>query len=121
MRVLVADDDPEMLEMVAGIAKRELGAEVERATSGHELLEMLAEGDWDLIITDISMPWMTGMQVMHSVRTAGLPVPVVVMTALQGAEIADQVDALGTRARLIRKPFSFEELLAAVHAVEHAA
>ena len=121
MRVLVADDDPEMLEMVAGIAKRELGADVERATSGHELLEMLADGHWDLIITDISMPWMTGMQVMHSVRTAGLPVPVVVMTALQGAEIADQVDALGTRARLIRKPFSFEELLAAVHAVEQAA
>lgn len=121
MRVLVADDDPEMLEMVAGIAKRELHADVERVTTGHELLEMLADGNWDLIITDISMPWMTGMQVMHSVRTAGLPVPVVVMTALQGAEIADQVDALGTRARLIRKPFSFEELLAAIDAVEHAA
>lgn len=121
MRVLVADDDPEMLEMVAGIAKRELHAEVTRAASGDELLERLAEHEWDLIITDISMPWMTGLQVMHSVRTAGLPVPVVVMTALQGAEIADQVDALGDRARLIRKPFSFDELLHAVHAVEHAA
>lgn len=121
MRVLVADDDPEMLEMVAGIVKRELRAKVTRAATGHELLEKLAEHEWDLIITDISMPWMTGLQVMHSARTAGLPVPVVVMTALQGAEIADQVGALGSHARLIRKPFSFEDLLAAIRTVKYAA
>ena len=53
---LVADDDPEMLEMVAGIVKRELHAKVTRAASGHELLERLADHEWDLIITDISMP-----------------------------------------------------------------
>jgi CheY-like chemotaxis protein len=121
MRVLVADDDPEMLEMVAGIAKRELHADVERATSGHELLEMLADGDWDLIITDISMPWMTGLHVMHSVRTAGLPVPVVVMTGMKDADLPEQVKALGDRARLLHKPFTLQELLAAVGEIAHAA
>jgi len=113
MRVLVADDDPEMLEMVAGIAKRELGADVERATSGHELLEMLADGDWDLIITDISMPWMTGLQVAHSARAAGLDTPVIVMTALPID--AAQVDELGDHAILLRKPFGLKQLVSAVH------
>lgn len=121
MRVLVADDDPEMLELVSGIVRRELAADVTRATTGHELLDQLAHGEWDLIITDISMPWMTGVQVMQSARTAGLPVPVVVMTALRGSEVAGQVEALGDRALLIRKPFSLEDLLAAVRDVKRAA
>jgi FixJ family two-component response regulator len=68
------------------------------------------------------MPWMTGLQVMHSARTAGLPVPVVVMTGMTQAEVAGQVHSLGERARLIRKPFSLQELMAAVgEVIVHAA
>lgn len=121
MHVLVADDDPEMLELVSNIMRRNFSADVTRAATGHELLDEIAHGDWDLIITDISMPWMTGLQVMHSARTAGLPVPVVVMTALRNPELAGQVEALGSRARLIFKPFTFHDLLAAVQEVKHAA
>ena len=114
MRILIADDDPEMLELVSNIAKKHLRADVTRAATGHELLDALAHGSFELIITDISMPWMTGLQVMHSARAAGLPVPVVVMTGLPQSEVSDQVQALGERARLIRKPFSLQELMAAV-------
>ena len=121
MRVLVADDDPEMLELVANIAKRHLGAEVTRVATGHELLDAIAHGAFDLVITDISMPWMTGLQVMHSARTAGLPVPVVVMTGMENPDLGVQVDALGTRARLLHKPFTLQELLAAVGEIAHAA
>jgi CheY-like chemotaxis protein len=121
MRILVADDDPEMLEMVTNIVTRELHAEVTKAHTGHELLERIAHADFDLVITDISMPWMTGLHVMHSVRTAGLPIPVVVMTALRDAHLPDQVELLGDRAYLLRKPFSYQDLLAAIDAVEPAA
>lgn len=117
LRALVADDDPELLEMVAGVVARELGAEVIRAATGHELLELLAHEEYDFIVTDISMPWMTGLQVMHSARTAGLPVPVVVMTALRDPQIPAQVAALGDHARLLHKPFAFQELVAALHEV----
>lgn len=118
LRALVADDDPEMLEMVASVIVRELGASVTCVASGGDLLDQLAGDEpFDFIVTDISMPWMTGLQVMHSARTAGLPVPVVVMTALRDPGIADQVEALGDRARLLRKPFSFEQLVAALHEV----
>jgi CheY-like chemotaxis protein len=122
LRALVADDDPEMLEMVSGIVARELGAEVTRAETGGELLEAIANDEpFDFIVTDISMPWMTGLQVMHSARTAGLPIPVVVMTALRDPSIAEQVEALGDRARLLRKPFGFDDLVAALHEVLHGA
>jgi CheY-like chemotaxis protein len=122
LRALVADDDPEMLEMVSSAVAREFGAQVTCVASGGELLERIAEdAPFDFIVTDISMPWMTGLQVMHSARTAGLPVPVLVMTALREPGIADQVQALGEHARLLRKPFSFEQLTGALHEVLHGA
>jgi CheY-like chemotaxis protein len=121
MRVLVADDDPEMLEMVCNVAKRHLHADVTRVATGHELLDAIAHETFDLIITDISMPWMTGLHVMHSVRTAGLPVPVVVMTGMKDADLPEQVKALGDRARLLHKPFTLQELLGAVGEIAHAA
>ncbi|HVK85986.1 MAG TPA: hypothetical protein VM513_17820, partial [Kofleriaceae bacterium] len=46
------------------------------------------------IVTDISMPWMTGLQVMHSARAAGLRVPIIVMTALRDPTIPEQVASL---------------------------
>lgn len=122
LRALIADDDPEMVEMVSSIIERELGAQVAIARTGAELLELIAGDEpYDFIVTDISMPWMTGLQVMHSARTAGLPVPCVVMTALRDPSIDGQVAALGEHARLIRKPFTFDCLVRALHEVVPAA
>jgi CheY-like chemotaxis protein len=114
VRALVADDDLQLLEMVCR-AVENFGADVSCVTSGGELLEQLANGEpFDVIVTDISMPWMTGLQVMHSVRTAGLPVPVVVMTALRDIDLPQRVAALGARAVLIHKPFSIGALYTAL-------
>jgi two-component system response regulator MprA len=109
-RVLVADDDPELLAAVADALAR-LGFDVVRATSGSELIEQLAEeGPFDLVVTDVSMPWMNGLQAMHSARTAGLGTSVIVMTALLDSRIPLQVQALGPHAALLRKPFAVSEL-----------
>lgn len=114
LRALVADDDPEMLELVSSAVMR-FGAEVSRAATGHELLTKIAEDEgYDFIVTDISMPWMSGLQVMHSARAAGLPVPVIVMTALRDPKVFDQVQALGDQATLLLKPFSLDDLRAAL-------
>ena len=110
----MADDDPEMLGLVAE-ALEHLGIDVVAVTAGGELLEKLAnDGPFDLIVTDISMPWMTGLQVMHSARTAGLAVPVVVMTGLCDPTLTEQVISLGAHAELLHKPFSIHELRTAV-------
>src|SRR6185312_2964185 len=61
-RVLVADDDAEFLDVVAEGLTR-LGADVIRARNGAELIDHLAEhGPFDLVVTDIAMPWMTGLR-----------------------------------------------------------
>jgi CheY-like chemotaxis protein len=110
VRILVADDDPDVLDAVAS-ALEGLGADVARARNGTELIECMAnEGPFALIVTDISMPWMTGLQAMYSARTAGLATPIVVMTALHDERIPAQVQGLGENATLLRKPFDLHEL-----------
>jgi two-component system cell cycle sensor histidine kinase/response regulator CckA len=92
-----------------------LGARVVQAENGAELIERLAdEGPFDLVVTDVSMPWMSGLEAMYASRLAGLAVPVIVMTALAHERIPTKVRALGGRAVLLRKPFDLSSLKAAV-------
>jgi len=110
MRVLVADDDHELLDAISdGLAR--LGADVTCSRNGAELIENLADkGPFDLVVTDIAMPWMTGVQAIHAARTAGLGTSVIVMTALRDASIPARVQALGKNAALLYKPFALAEL-----------
>lgn len=108
--MLVADDDPVMVSVVSSTLSN-LGASVVRATNGAELLQVLAYEDQpELVVTDVSMPWMTGLQVVASARTAGLDVPVIVISGVDDPNLEAQVAALGPFVRLIRKPFVLEDL-----------
>jgi two-component system response regulator MprA len=110
---LVADDDPDVLDVVARGLTR-LGMDVVRASTGAELIERLAhDGPFDLIVTDVNMPWMSGLEAIHATRAAGLRSAVIVMTALTNRRIPAMVEALGAKAVLMRKPFALEELQAA--------
>jgi len=109
-RVLVADDDPLLLESVAD-ALILLGADVIRARTGEELVEQLAnEGPFDLVVTDIGMPWMSGLTAIHAARSAGISQAVIIMTAIEDEGIPAQVQALGPDAVFLRKPFGLAEL-----------
>ena len=117
VRVLVADDDPQLLDAVSDALTR-LDADVVRASSGADLIEQLATaGPFDLVITDVSMPWMSGLQAMRATRTAGLSTAVIVMTALTDPRIPAQVKSLGANAAFLRKPFELSELEAAASAL----
>jgi CheY-like chemotaxis protein len=109
VRVLVADDDPQLLDAVCEALAR-LDANVVRASSGADLIEQLATAPFDLVVTDISMPWMNGLQAMRSTRAAGLATSVIVMTALTDPRIPAQVKSLGANAVLLRKPFELDDL-----------
>ncbi len=107
-RVLVADDDPELLESLSE-ALTSLGLDVVRASDGAQLIDRVADdGPFDLVVTDIAMPWMTGLRAMRAARLAGLGIPLIVMTALRDDNISRQVSAIG--AKLLRKPFEIAEL-----------
>lgn len=110
--MLVADDDADTLTLISN-AIEGLGFTVVRADDGNEMLQMLAEGNYQLIITDVAMPWMTGLQVAHSARTAGVLSPVIVMTASRIRH--EDVALLGDNAVLLHKPFSLSRLRDVVH------
>lgn len=110
IRTIVADDDPAILDLVTKDLES-MGLEVMRADNGVMLIELVAnQGPFDLIITDISMPWMSGLQVAMSARNAGVRTPVIVMTGLRDDDLMRQVGNLGEQTVLLRKPFDLAEL-----------
>lgn len=120
LHVLIADDDPGIVSSLAE-ALETRGATVVRAQNGGDLIEALGyDGPFDLVVTDVSMPWMTGLQAIQSARSAGVRTSVIVMTALDDAAIPARVRALGECAAFLHKPFGIEELDAAIDKVTSA-
>jgi two-component system KDP operon response regulator KdpE len=110
-RVLVVDDEPAILRAVgAGLATR--GYEVLRATTGQAALDAAIDGTPDVIVLDLGLPDMDGIEVCRRLR-AWSEVPIVVLSA-EGAE-GRKVLALDEGADdYVTKPFSMSELLARV-------
>ncbi len=110
MRVLAADDDPQLLEAIVA-SLEQLDVDVVCARNGAEVIDRLADsGPFDLVVTDIAMPWMTGLSSLRAARTAGLGMPVIVITALADKAIPREVKALGANVTLLRKPFELSGL-----------
>jgi DNA-binding response OmpR family regulator len=113
-RILVAEDDEDLRATVAGALEAK-GARVVTAESGVELVERMAsDGPFGLVITDVAMPWGSGVRAMSLARTAGVQTPVLVMTGLNDEWITTEVLALGHNVALLRKPFGLHDLHAAV-------
>ncbi len=116
-RLLVVDDEPNLLRAVAACLRAE-DYEVSTARSGHEALMQLAESVPDLIISDIRMPAMDGYKLARQLRGAPRTalVPIVFLTAKD--ETADRIE--GFRAGVdvyLTKPFEPDELIAVVNGI----
>ena len=116
--ILVIDDDRDVLELVSAILAPE-GYVVEEAATEDEVLERLAGGaQYDLIVTDVWMPWMSGLQVAHFAQMAGhVTTPVLFMSGFADPNLEQRVRIFGDHVRLLRKPFDPETLLDAVEDV----
>jgi len=91
-RVLVVDDDPDMLVMVKRVISRKCRCELETATSGEEALERLEQWRPQLVITDIKMPGLDGLALLKLVRERVPDTTVIMMTGYGTVEMA--VEAL---------------------------
>jgi CheY-like chemotaxis protein len=112
-RVVIAEDDDDMRSVLCELVLG-LGVQVAEASSGGDLVGLLTDDQpVDLLITDVRMPWMTGLQVALSARNSGLAVPVIIVTAFPDDSLRAQVENLGS-AVLLAKPFRPEELLSLV-------
>ena len=109
MRILLIDDEP-ALRLVVAAPLRRAGYEVEQAGGGREALARLAQGGVDLALCDLSMPDMSGLDVLRQARAAGDTTPFVMMSAFSAADTAQEAIAAGARDYLV-KPVRTEELL----------
>ena len=109
-RVLVVDDDAALRGVLADIL-REAGLEVETAASGAEAMSKLDEGITDVILSDVGMPGMDGIDLLRRVRERDLDVPVVLMTG--GPNLASAVKAVEYGAfRYLSKPMNGADVVA---------
>ncbi|MBB1246427.1 MULTISPECIES: response regulator transcription factor [Streptomyces] len=114
-RVLLAEDDNSISEPLARALRRE-GYDVEVREDGPGALETALHGEIDLVVLDLGLPGMDGLEVCRRMRTAGCAFPVLVLTAR--ADEVDTVVGLDAGADdYVTKPFRLAELLARVRAL----
>lgn len=119
--ILLAEDDPHLRALLAGELRRE-GYDVVEASDGSELVKhvvrCMSGGDGkrhpDLIITDVLMPGLTGLEVASGLRRAGYLVPIIFMTGFGDDETAcAEAWDLGAAA-VLDKPFDMADLRTAI-------
>ncbi len=114
-RLLVIDDDPKIRSVVRRGLVYE-GYRVVDAATGEEGLEKARDQTPDLVVLDVMLPGIDGLEVCRRLRAAGDEIAILMLTARD--EVKDRVEGLETGADdYLVKPFSFEELLARVHAL----
>jgi two-component system response regulator MprA len=112
--ILVVDDDPK-IRSVLGRGLRFEGYDVQIAASGQEALQLARDTPFDLVVLDLTMPRMDGLEVCRRLRR-GVNVPILMLTARSA--VADRIVGLDRGADdYLTTPFDFEDLLAHVRAL----
>lgn len=115
MRVLLVEDSPRLTRSLTSALRRS-GYAVDTAADGEEGLWLAESNEYDAIILDIMLPKRDGLDVLRTLRAAGRPAPILLLTARD--TVADRVTGLQTGADdYLVKPFALEELLARVQAL----
>lgn len=116
-KILVVDDEAHITHVVA-LKLRNAGHDVDTAGDGEEGYEMASTGSYDILLTDIQMPYMTGIELAHKLHlhAATRDLPIIVLTARGYKLDDDQIEHTGIRA-ILSKPFSPREVLAQVQSI----
>lgn len=116
--ILVVDDEPNYLIVLSELLRDE-GFEVFTASSGKDGMSQVLEVDLDLVLTDMQMPVMNGLQFLDAIKEINTNLPVIMITAF--AEVDKAVAAMQAGAfNYLAKPFSNDELLVNVNkAIQH--
>lgn len=116
MQLLLIEDDPRISGfIIKGL--EENGYQVKHATTGEQARELLANGQWDVILMDIMLPGIDGIELTKMIRFKKNYTPILVLSAL--GETDDKIKALDSGADdYLTKPFHFDELLSRINALK---
>ena len=115
MRILVVEDDRRIASLIAR-GLREKAYAVDVVDNGVTAIHQLGVNNYDIVVLDVLIPKRNGFEVCQEIRSAGNPVPVLMLTARDAVD--DRVRGLNAGADdYLTKPFAFEELLARLRAL----
>jgi len=109
MLILIAEDDELILRTVEHKLVKE-GHEVVLTRNGREAIEKINELDLDLVVTDIMMPFASGIEILSAIKSIGKKIPVIVLSSMGQEEVVVDAFDLGASDFMV-KPFSPNELI----------
>jgi DNA-binding NtrC family response regulator len=109
-RILVVDDEPNMLRLLKTILMDKTGYEVITTNNPLEVSKMLQEDHFDLVVTDLKMPLVDGIDLIGIVKQIDVSMPIIVITAYGTIETAEEAIQKGAY-DFITKPFRKETIL----------
>lgn len=115
-RILIVDDNIDLSRSTALVLTYE-GGLVRLARDGGEAIRLLTEQPYDMVLLDVRMPGMNGLEAYRAMRAIRPDVRVLLMTAYAVQELVEQAIAEGAQG-VVYKPFDFDKLLARIQEVE---
>jgi DNA-binding NtrC family response regulator len=109
-RILVVDDEPNMLRLLKTILTDKTGYEVDTTNNPLEVSKLLQEASYDLVVSDLKMPIMDGIDLLDQVKQFDPGIPVIIITAYGTIETAEEAVRKGAY-DFITKPFRKEAIL----------
>jgi DNA-binding response OmpR family regulator len=118
LRVLLVDDDADVTEMMT-LALQTEGWSVDALNRPEEAVEAGARGGYDVLVVDLIMPTLDGVEVLRRLRGRGVTTPALLLTGRRGATEAVDLTGLGVE-RCLEKPIGLEALFGAIAAAVKA-
>lgn len=115
MRILIVEDEKDLSQMIAKSLK-ESGYEVDVANNGNEAMELLDVENYDLIVLDLNLPEIDGMEILEEFRSFNQDTKIIILSAR--SQIKDKVEGLDKGANdYLSKPFHLDELEARIRSL----
>lgn len=109
-KILAVDDEPDMLKLLSMIIREKTPYEVVTTNNPLEALELAKQGGFDIVVADLKMPGLDGIELLEAIRGINEDTPVIIITAYGSTESAIEAMQKGAF-DFITKPFRKEQIL----------
>ncbi|MEG1311616.1 MAG: response regulator transcription factor [Romboutsia sp.] len=114
MKVLIVEDNKKLIKSISSELKKHF--DVDKCEDGEEALYLINQKIYDLVVLDLMLPNMNGLDILKTIRSNNIDTPVLILTAKESLD--DKVEAFTVGANdYLTKPFYMEELVARVYAI----